>query len=170
MAELISKHIHIITEISIDQAINFFNDNHIQGFISSNIHLGLYIDNELCAATSYSYTELVQYAVKLNYAIPNSMQLLLNYYIQHHNPSKIIVYLDNRWNIVDAYTNCGFTYVENTAPKCYYFKNNDCTNLLSNFTNIEFNFDPNLTEWENMQLNGYNRIWDCGSSKWELTI
>jgi len=24
-------------------------------------------------------------------------------------------------------------------------------------------FDPALTEWENMQLNGYDRIWDCGN-------
>jgi hypothetical protein len=24
-------------------------------------------------------------------------------------------------------------------------------------------FDPSLTEWENMQLNDYNRIWDCGN-------
>jgi hypothetical protein len=22
-------------------------------------------------------------------------------------------------------------------------------------------YNENLTEWENMQLNGYNRIWDC---------
>jgi len=24
-------------------------------------------------------------------------------------------------------------------------------------------FDPNLTEWQNMQLNNYDRIWDCGN-------
>jgi len=24
-------------------------------------------------------------------------------------------------------------------------------------------FDPKLTEWENMQNNGYDRIWDCGN-------
>ncbi len=29
--------------------------------------------------------------------------------------------------------------------------------------NILENFDPNLTEWENMQLNGFDRIWDCGN-------
>ena len=25
------------------------------------------------------------------------------------------------------------------------------------------NFDPELSEWENMQVNGYDRIWDCGN-------
>jgi hypothetical protein len=23
-------------------------------------------------------------------------------------------------------------------------------------------FDAKLTEWQNMQANGYDRIWDCG--------
>jgi hypothetical protein len=31
-------------------------------------------------------------------------------------------------------------------------------------------FDPNLTEWENMQLNGYDRIWDCGNLKYTYSI
>jgi hypothetical protein len=29
-------------------------------------------------------------------------------------------------------------------------------------------FDNNLTEWENMQLNNYDRIWDCGSLKYQI--
>lgn len=32
------------------------------------------------------------------------------------------------------------------------------------------NFDETLTEWQNMQLNGYDRIWDCGSYKYQLDI
>ena len=24
-------------------------------------------------------------------------------------------------------------------------------------------YDPNLTEWQNMQNAGYDRIWDCGN-------
>ena len=27
-------------------------------------------------------------------------------------------------------------------------------------------FDSNLTEWENMKNNGFDRIWDCGNGKW----
>ena len=29
-------------------------------------------------------------------------------------------------------------------------------------------FDEKLTEWENMQLNGYDRIWDCGLMVFKL--
>jgi hypothetical protein len=28
------------------------------------------------------------------------------------------------------------------------------------------NDDPSLTEWENRKNQGWNRIWDCGHSKW----
>ena len=28
-------------------------------------------------------------------------------------------------------------------------------------------FDPELTEWENMVKNGYDRIWDCGTILYE---
>jgi hypothetical protein len=28
-------------------------------------------------------------------------------------------------------------------------------------------FDINLSEWQNMQINGYDRIWDCGHMKFE---
>ena len=30
--------------------------------------------------------------------------------------------------------------------------------------------NPNLTEWENMKINKWDRIWDCGSLKFELFI
>ena len=27
-------------------------------------------------------------------------------------------------------------------------------------------FESSMTEWENMQANGYDRIWDCGNDVW----
>jgi hypothetical protein len=31
-------------------------------------------------------------------------------------------------------------------------------------------FDPVLSEWENMQMNGYDRIWDCGNFIYEMIL
>lgn len=31
-------------------------------------------------------------------------------------------------------------------------------------------FDSALTEWQNMQLNGYDRVWDCGNLKYEIVL
>ena len=30
-------------------------------------------------------------------------------------------------------------------------------------------YDSAKSEWENMKLNGYDRIWDCGTLKFELS-
>ena len=29
-------------------------------------------------------------------------------------------------------------------------------------------YDKSLSEWQNMQINKYDRIWDCGNLKYEL--
>ena len=31
-------------------------------------------------------------------------------------------------------------------------------------------YDPALTEWENMKTNGWDRIWDCGSFRYEMAF
>jgi hypothetical protein len=31
-------------------------------------------------------------------------------------------------------------------------------------------YEDSLTEWENMQLNGYDRVWDCGTDVWIKTF
>ena len=38
----------------------------------------------------------------------------------------------------------------------------------SNLINLLEKYNPNISEWENMKLNKYDRIWDCGSKKYEL--
>jgi hypothetical protein len=35
---------------------------------------------------------------------------------------------------------------------------------------VKEGYDKNMTEWEIMKLKGYDRIWDCGSLKFELSL
>ena len=56
-----------------------------------------------------------------------------------------------------------------TSPNYWYTKDHKSRNHRFKFTKqkvIKMGGDPNLTEWQNMQNFGYDRIWDCGSSKW----
>jgi len=49
---------------------------------------------------------------------------------------------------------------------CY----NELPNIIPMYNRLKntlSNFNPKLTEWKNMQLNGYDRIWDCGNLKYE---
>jgi hypothetical protein len=54
----------------------------------------------------------------------------------------------------------------------YFHKNNGIPMNRTHFQKHKLNrilekFDSGLSEWQNMQINGYDRIWDCGHFKFE---
>ena len=63
----------------------------------------------------------------------------------------------------------GFKFDENTQPNYSYIIKNTLHSRLKfqkhKLLNLLENFDSKLTEWENMKLNGYDRIWNCGNKK-----
>jgi len=101
---------------------------------------------------------------------------LLNYFIKNYNPTKIISYADKRWSVGNLYEKIGFKLIGETSPNYWYFyKGEDVRRHRFSFRKDQLAkklemFDPSLTEWENMQLNGYDRIWDCGSLKYEMIL
>ena len=54
----------------------------------------------------------------------------------------------------------------------FYIKNKNLYNRMNfqkhKLKKLLSTYDPLLSEWENMKLNGYDRIWDCGSLKFEI--
>jgi hypothetical protein len=72
------------------------------------------------------------------------------------------------------YNKIGFNLVSTTSPNYWYF-NHDTRYHRFNFRKDQLSkklkqFDAKLTEWENMQVNRYDRIWDCGSIKYEKIL
>ena len=79
-----------------------------------------------------------------------------------------MTYADRRYSDGTLYEKIGFKKIGISKPNYFYFKNTSM--LLSRLKfqkhklkNILESFNPELTEWDNMQLNGYDRIWDCGN-------
>jgi len=100
---------------------------------------------------------------------------MLKYFIKKYNPTRIISYADRRWsNKNDAfYTKIGFNLVSVTRPNYYYTSNYFAREYRfkyrkNNLSKLLQKYNPILSEWENMQLNGYDRIWDCGCLKFEF--
>ena len=65
------------------------------------------------------------------------------------------------------------TFVDNTPPGYHYFhKNNNTPIERIHFQKHKLKeklekFDGDLSECQNMRLNSYDRIWDCGHLKYE---
>ena len=71
------------------------------------------------------------------------------------------------------YSKLGFTFSHFSEPNYFYFKNNLTLESRQKYQKHKLpklleNFDPSLTEVENMKNNGYNRIFDCGNSVWKI--
>lgn len=175
-----------IKKIEDTSYLDFLDNNHLQGKISSSINYGLYdINGQLISLMTFgNYRrstglkskndeyELLRFCNKLGYHIPGAASRLLKHFITDYNPSKIISYADRRWSAGKLYESLGFEYIKSTVPNYWY--------IISNKREHRFNwrkdqlskklkiYKNDLSEIENMKLNGYQTIYDCGSLLYEM--
>ena len=158
----------------------FLNATHIQGSCNSSVNIGLYYDDELIAIATFGKSrydkkfewELLRYSSKLNTTVVGGFSKLLKYFIKEYSPKNIMTYCDRSTSIGNLYIKTGFQLIGVTAPNYFYFKNSNV------YSREQFQkhtlkdkllvFNPSLTEYENMQVNGYDRVWDCGNYKFLL--
>jgi hypothetical protein len=165
-----------ITEINFQTVNTFLNQNHIQGSCASSVNIGLYHQMELVAVMTFGKSrydkniewELIRYCSKQNTNVVGGASKLFSHFKKNHNPTSLISYSDKSWNTGGLYFAIGFEYSHTTSPSYKYTQ--DYTNFENRVAYQKHKlkdkldvFDPKLTEWENMKLNGYDRIWDCGT-------
>jgi hypothetical protein len=166
MHNYISSEECYIKEVSKVDERTFINKNHLQGFVKSQLSLGLYHNDELVNLMTFRKIqinadwELLRFASKLNTNVVGGASKLFKHFLKEHS-GIIVSYSDRRYSNGNIYSKLGFEFSHNSAPNYYYFK--DTKKLEPNTLN-ENGLSP--TEWENMKATGYNRIWDCGNSIW----
>ncbi len=165
-----------IKEINNEISKNFLNENHIQGAINAKINIGLFKDDMLVSLMTFSKCrfskkyeyEMVRFCSKLNYHVVGSASKLLKYFEEKYQPKSIVSYADRRWSVGNLYKKLGFNLENISGPNYWYFgKQRVLLNRLNfqkhKLKSILKKFDENLTEQENMYLNGYSKIFDCGN-------
>lgn len=160
-------------------ARNFLNNNHIQGFVYG-IHYALHHNNELVSVLTMSKSrfnknynwEITRFCSKLNTNVIGGFSKLLKHFIINHSGS-IVTYADLRYGTGNVYLKNGFEFLHTSKPN--YFYTNDYFTLSSRnkfqkhkLNKILENYDSNLSEIQNMKLNNYDRIWDCGNNVYVL--
>ena len=165
---------------------DFLNDNHIQGFVGSNIKIGLFYENELVALMTFGKKrvalgnkmnndgeyEMLRFCNKLNIQVIGGASKLLKYFIRNYYPKSIISFADRRYSQGKLYEKLGFEFIENTKPSYWYFKKNEMIRYHRfNFRKdilVKEGYDKNKTEHEIMIEKKYYRIYDCGNMKFIL--
>ena len=155
------------------EAKNFYNNNHLQGFSPGN-HTALIYNNEIVSCITVGVprfnkkykSEIIRFCNKKFVSVVGGLSKLISNILSDDNNS-IITYSDARYGTGSGYLRCGFNFVTMTNPGYYYVKNLNRESRLKyqkhKLKNLLEVYDPNLSEWENMKLNGFDRIWDCGN-------
>jgi len=120
----------------------------------------------------YQY-ELSRFCNLININTIGGASKMFKFFIKNYEINSIVTYSDKRFFSGNVYENIGMTRLDDTPPCYHYFHKNNGTPInrthfqkhkLSKLLSV---FDSNLSEWQNMQTNGYDRIWDCGHYKFE---
>ena len=163
-----------IKYISSDDYRNFLDENHLQGNTNSSIRYGLYYQDELVAVIGFGKSrfksgemELHRFCCKLNYHIPGAFSKL----IKHSNIFNFITYVDLAHFTGDRYKKLGFEEISVTEPNYKWVKGNTTLNRFATqkhkLAKLLENYDENLTEAENMEMNGYYQLFDSGNLKFK---
>ena len=171
----------VIKEIDDNTIIRkFLVDNHQQGFVGSQIKIGLFYNDELVSLMIFGKQrksmgtkqnkdiyEMLRFCNKLNTSIIGGSSKLFDYFIKIYNPVEVISYADRSWSQGNLYKKLRFDLVHKTKPN-YYYIINDVRKYRFNFRKdilIKEGFDSNKTEKEIMLERRIFRIYDSGSLK-----
>ena len=129
--------------------------------------------------TEQGQWELLRFCNKINTNVIGGFSKLLNHFIKSQNPTKIITYSDIRWSGINpekmVYSKIGFNKIDITPPNYWYVDKKKFINRYHRYTFrknvlVKEGYSKEKTEWEIMQEKNYDRIWDCGSIKFEMVL
>lgn len=163
---------------------DFLNNNHLQGNDNSQISYGLLYNNELVAIMTFGHRkivkgnynewEMIRFCTKQNCIVIGGASKLLKHFIHIHAPKNIITYADLRYSQGDLYNQIGFNFIHESAPGYWYVVKGQLKHrsgfMKHRLSKILKNYDENLSEYQNMLNNGFDRIWDCGHAVFNMQL
>jgi hypothetical protein len=176
--------------IEIDRKVKsaFLKDNHVQGDCVSQINLGLYRDHQLMAVMTFSKPrilmnkkdkpvgtyELARFATLSGFHVVGGASKILKYFKLNFEWVSIFSYADRRWSDGNLYDVLGFKLTKVNPMNYHYIVDGKRKHrwafrkdaLRERFPD---KYDSSLTEYQNMLNMGYDRIWDCGTLRYDLT-
>ena len=162
---------------------NFLNENHIQGWVTSKYKFGLSYNEELVCLITFGKLrkvtnnnggdyELLRFCNKKEVSVIGGFSKLLNYFIKNNNIKKVISYSDTSRGLGDVYNKIGFNLISETEPNYYWVIDGVRKHRFNYIKDIlvKMGNSDKMSEIEIMNSLGHNRIFDCGSKKWEINI
>ena len=167
-----------VVEVDPKRAKTFYNANHLQGAVGASVHLGLIYGDELVSIMSFriedKQTELVRFCSLLGLRVAGGASKLLSAFCERWQPLKIVTFSDNRYATGALYEKLGFKSDGIIRPRYVYVHNN--THVEKHRRSFQKQhlhryipqYDPSLSEWENVRRSLWLRLWDAGKIRWTI--
>lgn len=164
-----------IRPISSSMFHQFLLDNHLGNYVHASTRLGLFNDNQLVSIAGFGkgrYTkgipELYRYCVKSGHRVVGGLSKL----ITHCPFDTVFSYVDKACFTGNGYLASGFKLIGETKACGYVYSNGRTTyDRISCQKHLQLkkfgHVDDNLTESENMAINGFYRVFDCGAYRFQ---
>ena len=171
-------------ELSKNESNAFFDSSHLQGAARAAVTLGLLYGGEVVAAMSFGRPrfakasadwELIRFAVKPGVSVPGGASKILKAFRKTY-PGSIISYADRCWSTGGLYKTLGFTFLRNSDPSYFWVSGNHIFSryqtqkgkLKKLLGDLNLEFEPSLSEDENMRAAKFLKVYDRGNSVWLL--
>ena len=155
----------------------FVEKNHIQGIGGSySIAYALMYEDRIVSLMTFRTPrfnkdyqwEMIRFCSLLNHSIIGGFSRLLNHFIKENDPTSIISYADYSRSYGEVYEKNGFDLLKKTDPgyvwtnkRKIYARYQTQKHRLEKLLG-EDHFDKYLSESQNMFLNGFRKLYDCG--------
>lgn len=174
-----------IQRINKNDAEEFLNKFHIQGFAKSTIYYGAFHLDNLVGVMTFKREivngnnwELTRYATDYNCRCVGLGSKMFKYFVRENNPESVKSFADRRWTADEKhnlYTELGFELTEALKPDYKYY--NSKVDRYKRFHKFNFRkqllckkypdqVNMSMTETEMTQKLGYEKIYDCGLLKY----
>lgn len=177
----------VVAEVKADEAQAFLDRHHLRGYGAGGTHLGLRLGDELLAMVTvrppaasrvpdgYSKAEtldITRFCVAGGVTVSGGFSRLLAGITKRFSGVRCVVtYSDNRWSEGGLYEAVGFRRDRESGPSYSYHRRGTQGPRRPRFQyrlkNIKRMWpDETGTEWEIMRRHGWDRTWDCGTTRW----
>ena len=173
-----------LVELSASRARTFFDNNHLAGHASGSIYLGLKDNTGLVAAISLGKPrfsanaewELLRACSKRGVLVVGGVSKLIKAFTRAYQPTSLLSYADLRFGTGRSYAAAGLTLVRVSAPSPWWAHRGAHQGVkLYHGSRVQKHklakllphFDPGLTANENLKLNSWVCVYDCGHNVWE---
>jgi hypothetical protein len=189
-----------IKEISSMDKNTFLLHNHLQGSDISSLNLGMFYMDKMVGVMTFSkprrslgyktnsknnnenIRELSRFCVLKDTNVVGGFSKFIEYFKKNYSEvHSLYTYADCRFSGVNPentlYYKNNFTFIHRSDCSYFYMYKNDYLTRYHRFAFAKHTLikkfnetDTSLTEWQIAQKNGLDRIWDCGSMKFELNL